>query len=107
MAIRLVILYEDARGPRNRFPLHDLVVRSAADLAGIPIHELARRVLAVPKNGANKVLDALERDGNLLYKQHSRVLAWLDNDRIRQALKVSSMTSRADVIAKIKALGPP
>jgi hypothetical protein len=29
---RLVVLYEDARGPVQRFPLHDLVVKSAADL---------------------------------------------------------------------------
>jgi hypothetical protein len=105
MSVRLVILYEDARGPRNRFPLHDLLVRSAADLTDLPIHDLTRRVIAVPKNGVNKVLGALPGEG-LLYKQHSRVLAWLDNDRIREALQLPKHTARTAVIAKVKALAP-
>ena len=52
-----MILYEDSRGPTTRFPLHDLVVKSAADLlqSGVDIHELFRRVVAVPRNGVNKV----------------------------------------------------
>jgi hypothetical protein len=48
---RLVILYEDSRGPFQRFPLHDLVVKSAAELVLLDVHELFRRVVAVPKNG--------------------------------------------------------
>ena len=35
------------------------------------------------------------------------IFAWLDNDRIRHALHVAPSTSRADVLAKISALGPP
>lgn len=42
MTVRLVILYEDSRGPRNRFPLHDLVTHSAADFTAIAPYELAR-----------------------------------------------------------------
>ena len=86
-------------------PLHDLVTQSTADLAAIEPYKLAARISRVPKNGANKVLDDLEHNGSL-YKQHSRVLAWLDNDRIRDALHVPPSTKRADVIAKIKARGP-
>jgi len=57
MTRRLVILYEDSRGPFQRFPLHDLVVKSAADLVPLDMHELLRRVVAVPKKGVNKVLE--------------------------------------------------
>jgi hypothetical protein len=59
MTRRLVILYEDSRGPLQRFPLHDLLVKSAADLVLLEMHELSRRVVAVPKNGVHKVLDQL------------------------------------------------
>jgi hypothetical protein len=61
MTRRLVILYEDSRGPTQRFPLHELVVKSAADLVSLDLHELLRRVIAVPKNGVNKVLEDVRR----------------------------------------------
>lgn len=105
MTTRLVILYEDSRGAIVRFPLHDLVVRSAADLAGVAFYEVARRVRDVPKGGDTKVLSDLANNSSL-FKQHTRVLAWIDNDRIREKLKLPKDASRSLVITQIKARGP-
>jgi hypothetical protein len=55
VAPRLVILYEDAHGPLKRFPLHHLIVKSAADLVALEVHELLRRVVAVPKKAIIRV----------------------------------------------------
>jgi hypothetical protein len=105
MAYRLIILYEDARGPLQRFPLHDLVVKSAADFTTLPVHELFRRVVAVPKKGVNKVIDHLgARDG--AWKGGTRQLVWVDNDQIRRALQLPPQCLRAAVISAIKARAP-
>src|SRR5215510_5861477 len=105
MTRRLVILYEDSRGPLKRFPLHDLVVKSAADLAAVPVHELFRRVTAMPKRGVNKVLDEVARCDRLL-RGGARVLVWVDNDGIRRALGLAPDCSRGTVISVIKARAP-
>lgn len=105
MAYRLVILYEDGRGPLQRFPLHDLVVKSAADLTELAVYELFRRVVAVPKKGVNNVIDHLgTRHGAL--KGGARQLVWVDNDQIRRALQLPPRCLRADVISAIKARAP-
>lgn len=82
MTRRLVILYEDSRGPFQRFPLHDLVVKSAADLVRLDVHEILRRVAAVPKNGVTKVLDDVGSGRFTQPGEH--LLVWVDNDRIRR-----------------------
>jgi len=104
---RLVILYEDSRGPTTRFPLHDLVVKSAADLlqSGVDIHELFRRVVAVPRNGVNKVVDTVRR-GDRFWQHGTHVLVWVDNDRIRRALRLEPRCSKATVFSAIKACAP-
>jgi|SRR5215510_8095783 len=105
MAHRLVILYEDSRGPLQRFPLHDLVVKSAADLARLDVHELFQRVVKVPKRGVNKVLDEVVRCDRLLAR-HARLLIWVDNDGIRRALSLARDCARETVISAIKARAP-
>lgn len=102
---RLVILYEDARGPLQRFPLHDLVVKSAADLVPLEVHELFRRVVAVPKNGVHKVLGEVARCDRLL-ANNARLLVWVDNDQIRRALRLAPDGPRGAVISAIKARAP-
>jgi hypothetical protein len=102
---RLVILYEDARGPLQRFPLHDLVVKSAADLVSLEVHELFRRVVAVPKNGVHKVLGEVARCDRLLAID-ARLLVWVDNDQIRRALRLAPDCPRGMVISAIKARAP-
>lgn len=104
-APRLVILYEDARGPLQRFPLHALVVKSAADLVPIAVHEMLRRVVAVPKKGVQKVLDELTHCDRFLAR-HARVLVWVDNDQIRRALQLAPGCARGAAIAAIKARAP-
>jgi hypothetical protein len=104
MTRRLVILYEDSRGPFQRFPLHDLVVKSAADLVRLDVRELLRRVVAVPKNGVTKVLDDV---GSGRFTQRGEhLLVWVDNDRIRRALQLAPRCARETVIEAIKARGP-
>jgi hypothetical protein len=105
MTRRLVILYEDSRGPLQRFPLHDLVLKSAADLVTLDVHELWRRVVAVPKKGVNKVLDEVARSDRFR-ANGARVLVWVDNDRIRRALQLAPRCARAMVISTIKARAP-
>ena len=90
---RLVILYEDSRGPLQRFPLHELVVKSAADLVQLELHELFRRVVAVPKNGVSKVLDEVGQCHRFL-GSGARLLVWVDNDDIRRALQLAPRCAR-------------
>jgi hypothetical protein len=89
----------------QRFPLHDLVVKSAADLVALEVHELFRRVVAVPKNGVNKVLDDVTRCDRWL-ANNARLLVWVDNDRVRQALQLAPGCPRDTVISTIKARAP-
>ena len=105
MAPRLVILYEDSPGPLQRFPLHDLVVKSAADLVPLDLHELFRRVIAVPKRGVSKVLDEVARCDRFLTK-HARLLVWVDNDAVRRVLSLARDCARGTVISTIKARAP-
>jgi len=104
MTRRLVILYEDSRGPFQRFPLHELVVKSAADLVRLDVHELLRRVVAVPKNGVTKVLDDVDSGRFTQCGEH--LLVWVDNDRVRRALQLAPRCARETVIAAIKARAP-
>jgi|SRR5882724_6148614 len=80
MAPRLVILYEDSRGPLKRFPLHELVMKSAADLVALELHELLRRVVEVPKRGVLNVLEEVGRCDRFLGKG-ARLLVWVDKRR--------------------------
>jgi hypothetical protein len=100
-----VILYEDAHGPHQRFPLHDLVVKSAGDFVSLEIRELFQRVIKVPKKGVSKVLSEV-RNGDRFLGGDARLLVWVDNDRIRRELQLPSGCARETVIAKIKALAP-
>lgn len=105
MTRRLVILYEDSRGPLQRFPLHDLVVKSAADVVPLDVHELLRRVVEVPKKGVNKVLDEVVRCDRFT-NRGERLLVWVDNDQIRRALQLPPRCARETVISTIKARAP-
>lgn len=102
---RLVILDEDSRGPLQRFPLHDLVVKSAADLVPLALHELFRRVIAVPKRGVHNVLVDVARSDRF-FGSDARLLVWVDNDRIRRALQLAPRCPRETVISTIKARAP-
>jgi hypothetical protein len=105
MPLRLVVLYEDSRGPLKRFPLHDLLVKSAADLVPLAMHELFRRVIAVPKRGVNNVLDEVTRSDRF-HAGGALRLVWVDNDRIRRALQLAPDCARATVISTIKERAP-
>lgn len=87
------------------FPLHDVVVKSAADLVPLEVHELFRRVVAVPKKGVHNVLGEVERCDRLL-GGGARLLVWVDNDEIRRALQLSPDCERTTVISTIKARAP-
>ncbi|HEX2687322.1 MAG TPA: hypothetical protein VHN14_11930 [Kofleriaceae bacterium] len=98
-----MILYEDSRGSLQRFPLHDLVVKSAADLVRLEVHELSRWVVAVPKKGVHNVLKEVVHSDRFL-GGGARLLVWVDNDDIRGALKLSPRCTREMVISTIQAL---
>jgi hypothetical protein len=80
-------------------------VKSAADLVALELHEIVHRVIKVPKKGVNNVLREVTRSDRFL-GGGARLLLWVDNDRIRDALQLPPRCARETVIEAIKALAP-
>jgi hypothetical protein len=99
---RLRILYEDRIGAVRDFPLHRLVIAAAHDLCEqFERWRLEQRVIAIPKNGQGSVMNEVTRapihrdDGVCL-------LAWLDDDHVRDLFPDGSRLTRAVVIERVK-----
>lgn len=107
---RLRILYEDQPGATATFPLHRLVLAAAHDLCpNLERWRLEQRVIAIPKKGQGGVLNevaraALHRDAGVC------VLAWIDDDHVRDMFPEAARATRAEVIERVKqragAVGP-
>jgi len=99
---RLRLLYEDQLGVVPDFPLHRLVIAAAHDLC--PQFErwrLEQRVIAIPKKGQGAVLKEVGRARSHL-DAGVCLLAWLDEDHVRDLFPNASRASRAEVIALVK-----
>lgn len=107
---RLHILYEDQLGAVPDFPLHRGVLAAAHDLCQ-PLERwrLDQRVIAIPKKGQGAVLNEVARAA-LHANAGVCVLAWLDDDHVRDLFPGASQATRAEVIELVKqrggALGP-
>jgi hypothetical protein len=100
--LRIVILYEDQRGPTRELGLHKLVEACVFDLVDGQRHLLARALDGRQSNGDAKLLRVCRQDvGDISPKGHP-VVALFDNDRVRRLLGLSHQAERATVIAKIK-----
>ena len=99
---RLRILYEDQIGAVPRFPLHRLVIAAANDLCAIERWRLEQRVIAIPKKGRDRVLEELSRAQTHL-NDGACLLAWLDDDRVRDAFPNASQLTHAATIELVKA----
>jgi hypothetical protein len=103
--VRLRVLYEDRIGDEQiDFPLHRLVVAAAHDCCeGIELWKLRKRIQGIPKKGRDNVLADLGR-AHVHINAGVYLLAWLDEDRIRDAFPdVSRSTPNEEVIRRIKA----
>lgn len=108
---RVVILYEDRRGPIEGFGLHQLVLAATRDVLHeqgrlIEHHVLVKRIIAIPKNSDSKVLRAIHDDADQLHRGRSAIVAWLDDDKIHLALGVDKRASHAAKLAAICARAP-
>jgi hypothetical protein len=102
--VRLRILYEDRVGDEQvDFPLHRLVVAAAHDCCeGLELWRLRKRVQGIPKKGRDNVLRDLGR-ARIHIDAGVYLLAWLDEDRIREAFPNASRLTRTEVIGLVKA----
>jgi hypothetical protein len=85
------VLYEDQRGPTNRFGLHDFIMRCACDACDVPeplIYKAIGLVDGVAKKGNAKLLEAIRRDLKRIAADGRAVHAVFDNDRVRTLLQL-------------------
>lgn len=103
MTAALTILYEDARGEANRFGLHALVKACVFDAIDGERHRVEAALRdARPLKGVQNVLKACRQDFDLIAGDGRSVVAVIDNDAIRQHLKLSRHADRAQVEREIK-----
>jgi hypothetical protein len=100
---RLRILYEDQLGAVPDFPLHRLVLAAAHDLCQHRIERwrLDQRVVAIPKKGQGSVLAEVGRT-RIHLDAGVCVLAWIDDDHVRDLFPGAARATRAEVIERIK-----
>ena len=108
----MVILYEDAPGPRKGFGPHELVVRCVADdylapqnIGGSAEFALQRQLDGRPMKGVDKVLAACKRIEQILIGDQTLFLL-LDDDQIRRHVGLPAASGYAEVEAAIRKLCP-
>lgn len=100
--LRLVILYEDQRGPTKDFGLHKLIEACVFNLVNGQRHLLVRALEGRQSKGDSKLLRVCRDDiGDISPKGHP-VVALFDSDRVRQLLKLRREAEASVVIEKIK-----
>lgn len=102
MSHPVTILYEDQRGPRQGFGLHALVVACVFDVIdGEHRHVEDRLSDARPLKGVQNVLRACCEDIDLLAADGRFIVAVMDDDAIRQALKLPEEAGEETVVRTI------
>lgn len=103
MTVALTILYEDARGQAKGFGLHTLVKACVHDAINGDRHRVEGTLSdARPLKGVQNVLRACREDIDLIAADGRTVVAVIDNDAIRQHLKLPRTASDAQVEQEIK-----
>lgn len=92
---KVTILYEDARGPRTEFGLHRLVLAAVRDSDDItaPHHEVDRALDSRPLKGIEQVLRTCRQDLTYLACDGRKVAVVVDEDVIRDKLKLPPGTA--------------
>jgi len=102
---RLRIFYEDQLGVVPRFPLHRLVLAAAHDLCPqLERWRIEQRVIALPKKGQGGVLNEVRR-ARLHVDEGVCVLAWIDDDHVRDLFPGAARATRAEVIQLVRREG--
>ena len=92
---KVTILYEDARGPRTEFGLHRLVLAAVRDSDAVtaPHHEVASALNPRPLKGIDQVLRTCREDLTYLACDGRKVAVVVDEDVIRDKLKLPPGTA--------------
>lgn len=91
------VLYEDQRGPRKGFGLHELLVNCVADRTGKDRHALGGRLAAIPLKGNAKLLERCKVAGAF----GAPFVAVFDSDRVRRLLSLPPDATDAQVVGEI------
>jgi hypothetical protein len=98
------ILYEDQRGPSNKFGLHKFVLRCLCDQSAVAPDDQYRVDATIDGRqlkGNSKLLHAVRNDLPNIAANGRPVIAMFDNDRIRDLLKLPDNTLDDEVCAAI------
>jgi hypothetical protein len=101
---KVCVLYEDQRGPRKGFGLHELVKACVCDVLGESNPWLVHQALGDcrPMKGAANLLEACRQDVDLIASDGRSVIAVFDNDKIRDLLKLPPNASEERIEQKIR-----
>jgi len=104
MTVRATVLYEDTMQPGagGACPLHDLVMRLVEDEINGETWRLLPMVHKNPRKGIGNVLKEVRRTRQVATP--GRLLVLVDNDRVREHLKLTRQASEHEVVATIKTL---
>src|SRR5262249_37973722 len=100
--VRIIILYEDQRGPTKDFGLHKLIEACIYDIVDGQRHLLVRALEGRQSKGDAKLLRVCREDIGDISPKGYPVVAVFDNDRVRRLLGLAREAERALVIEKIK-----
>jgi hypothetical protein len=100
---KVCVLYEDSRGPRQGFGLHELVKACVFDAVNgeRPRFEEALKDCR-PLKGAPALLKTCRQDVDLIASDGRAVVAVFDNDRIRELLGLPPNATEARVEKEIR-----
>ncbi|HLL55767.1 MAG TPA: hypothetical protein VK447_19555 [Myxococcaceae bacterium] len=100
---KVCVLYEDSRGPRQGFGLHELVKACVFDAidGDRPKFEEALEDCR-PLKGAPALLRTCQQDVDLIASDGRAVVAVFDNDRIRELLNLPKSATEARVEKEIR-----
>ncbi len=98
----VTILYEDQRGPRQGFGLHSFVKACVFDAVNGERHRVEGMLDGRPLKGVQAVIKACREDIDLIAADGRAVVAVLDDDAIREQLKLRHPASDAEVDLEIR-----
>ncbi len=102
VAGRIVILYEDQRGPTRDFGLHQLVAACVFDVVDGQRHLLQRALDGRPMKGDSQLLKSCREDVPDISPGGDPVVALFDNDNVRRLLKLPREADLETVVREIK-----
>jgi hypothetical protein len=101
-SVVVTVLYEDQRGPRQGFGLHSFVKACVFDVINGERHRVEGMLDGRPLKGVQAVIKACREDIDLIAADGRCVVALLDDDAIREQLKLRRTASDAEVDLEIR-----